>query len=304
MAKKDMRGNRDAAKNRTGNNEEKTPQAEWQKALKELGKTAPKATAPNKVDLKPAYEPEPVRKDVSSFADFMSGAVKKMDLKSVRERGVESAPIVKRSDLLEEQRKTMPDYVWVASELAEGDEPPRRYCADESGRQLPKDLIKGKWRIVDSLDLHGFRCEEAQEALNEFVENARQNGAGAVEIVHGAGVNSKGFNPKLKKLARLWLIRNEKVLAYAERPDNDGSSLVLLKNLAKENRAKDAGEGKAEGERKGQDGSNAPAQAGQGPSQGGQAAEGERKAFNRDASGRRNASGAPSKAPRPHSGRG
>ncbi|PIT10132.1 DNA mismatch repair protein MutS [Snodgrassella alvi] len=85
------------------------------------------------------------------------------------------------------------------------------------------------WPIVAYVDLHGYRQEEAQQVLNEFIDYIQQYGV-VGEIVHGSGLGSRDYQPVLKTLVRRWLMAHPEVLAYAQPNErNDGAVYVLVK---------------------------------------------------------------------------
>lgn len=107
--------------------------------------------------------------------------------------------------------------------------PPRQYTAGGEGKNDIRKLLSGKLPIVSTLDLHGYRQDEAQEVLNEFIDYVQKRGVCA-EIIHGSGLGSRGFVPTLKNMVRRWLIAHPQVMAYSEpNAHNDGAVLVLLK---------------------------------------------------------------------------
>lgn len=108
-------------------------------------------------------------------------------------------------------------------------EPPAQYSSGGQGKNDIKRLLSGQYRIISTLDLHGYNQEEAQKVLNEFIDYVQERGV-CGKIIHGSGLNSPGFVSKLKILVRRWLINHPEVLAYTEpSPRDDGSVLVLLK---------------------------------------------------------------------------
>jgi len=55
-----------------------------------------------------------------------------------------------------------------------------------------------------------------------------------VLVIHGKGMNSRGGEAVLRRLARHWLTQRPDVLAYCNAPPGDGGSgaaLVLLKAI-------------------------------------------------------------------------
>jgi len=82
------------------------------------------------------------------------------------------------------------------------------------------------------IDIHGLSSEEAWAALDQFFDNAKENGYEKIRIIHGKGNHSPG-DAVLKKTARKFIEQN--VFAGEsgfEKAVNGGSGAtwVLLKN--------------------------------------------------------------------------
>ena len=100
------------------------------------------------------------------------------------------------------------------------------------GVDVTRKLRKGQWTIQRELDLHGFRREDAREALAAFVREAHKQGVRCVRVVHGKGLGSPGKTPVLKGKVQSWLIQKNEVLAFVQaRADEGGAGalVVLLK---------------------------------------------------------------------------
>ena len=99
-------------------------------------------------------------------------------------------------------------------------------------RMTLRKLRRGTWPIQDSLDLHGNHTDAARKLLQEFLHEAAQRNLRCVLVIHGKGLNSRGGEAVLRKLARHWLTQHPHVLAYCDAPTQYGGSgavLVLLK---------------------------------------------------------------------------
>lgn len=120
--------------------------------------------------------------------------------------------------------------------IGEGDtriEVPDTFSKNGQGNNDIKRLQAGHWEVVADVDLHGYTQEEAQQTLNEFIEFLKQRGV-CGEIIHGSGLNSSGYVPKLKTTVRRWLMQHPDVLAYCEpRKGNDGAVRILIKRQRK-----------------------------------------------------------------------
>lgn len=111
---------------------------------------------------------------------------------------------------------------------------PTQFAAGGGGKNDIRKLLSSRDEIVATLDLHGYKQEEAQVVLNEFIDYVQQRGV-VGEIIHGSGLGSRGFVSTLKNLVRRWLIAHPAVLAYTEPPGNDGSVWILLKRRRRTN---------------------------------------------------------------------
>lgn len=106
---------------------------------------------------------------------------------------------------------------------------PAYFSKNGRGKQDIQRLQNKHWPIVAYVDLHGYRQDEAQEVLNEFIDYVQQYGV-VGEIVHGSGLGSKDYQPVLKNIVRRWLMEHPQVLAYAQPNErNDGAVYVLVK---------------------------------------------------------------------------
>ncbi len=96
------------------------------------------------------------------------------------------------------------------------------------------DLKKGIIRPEARLDMHGFRLEEAADALAHFVHESRESGIRSVLIIHGKGGR---FNepPILKNHVNHWLKQLPDVLAFHSAIPRDGGhgAVYVLLNQRK-----------------------------------------------------------------------
>lgn len=96
-----------------------------------------------------------------------------------------------------------------------------------------RKLRRGTWPPQDSLDLHGNKSGAARKLLQGFLQEALQREFRCVLVIHGKGLNSRGGEAVLRKLARHWLIQHPRVAGFCDAPPNEGGSgavLVLLKS--------------------------------------------------------------------------
>ena len=101
------------------------------------------------------------------------------------------------------------------------------------GPETIKKLRKGRWVIQRQLDLHGYRTDEAREAVAEFIRDCMRTDMRCVRIVHGKGLGSAGKEPVLKDKVRRWLVQKDEVLAFCQATPKEGGAgalLVLLKS--------------------------------------------------------------------------
>ena len=56
------------------------------------------------------------------------------------------------------------------------------------GPDVVRKLRRGVWSIQRQLDLHGFRREDARDALAVFIRDANKAGLRCVRVVHGKGL--------------------------------------------------------------------------------------------------------------------
>jgi len=95
-------------------------------------------------------------------------------------------------------------------------------------------LRNGEFSIQDTLDLHGYRRDDARILFEDFIQAAVKHNLNCVKIIHGRGLKSKG-TPVLKDSLVKWLIKamNRKwVAAFASCRMCDGgpgATYILLK---------------------------------------------------------------------------
>ncbi|VAW71729.1 hypothetical protein MNBD_GAMMA10-2387 [hydrothermal vent metagenome] len=100
-----------------------------------------------------------------------------------------------------------------------------------------KQIRNARIPIEDQLDLHGYRAEQAGNALLSFLDHAQQASYKLVLIVHGKGHHSGDAQPVLKTMVNKWLQSIPEVLAFVSAQPKDGGTgavYVLLKKRANE----------------------------------------------------------------------
>lgn len=101
------------------------------------------------------------------------------------------------------------------------------------GADVLSKLRRGNWVIQAQLDLHGYRRDQAREALGEFLRQSRKRGIRCVRVIHGKGLGSVNKEPVLKHKVRNWLAQKDEVMAFCQARAADGGAgalVVLLKS--------------------------------------------------------------------------
>ena len=97
------------------------------------------------------------------------------------------------------------------------------------GVDVVRKLRRGNWSIQRQLDLHGFRREDARNALGAFIREANKAGLRCVRVVHGKGLGSPGKAPVLKGRVQSWLVQKKEVLAFVQaRPAHGGAGALVV----------------------------------------------------------------------------
>ena len=99
--------------------------------------------------------------------------------------------------------------------------------------QVLRKLKRGQFSIGAELDLHGHTKLEALDALEEFLNFAREENIRCVRVIHGKGYGSTNKGPVIKPLVNKALRRKDEVLAFCSARPVDGGSgalYVLLKS--------------------------------------------------------------------------
>lgn len=115
--------------------------------------------------------------------------------------------------------------------LQNGDE--IEYCGVQISKLVMRKLKRGKYRVQEELDLHGFSASEAKIAVSRFLKEARQFRWTCVRIIHGKGNRSIQGIAVLRPKVSKWLSRDSNVLAFASCTQTDGGTgalYVLLDN--------------------------------------------------------------------------
>ncbi|MDH4395726.1 MAG: Smr/MutS family protein [Limnobacter sp.] len=96
------------------------------------------------------------------------------------------------------------------------------------GQDALRKLRRGLWVVQSQIDLHGYRTDEAREAVTAFVKSCIKRDLRCVRIIHGKGLGSAGKEPVLKDKVKRWLVQKDEVLAFCQAPPRDGGAGALL----------------------------------------------------------------------------
>ncbi len=101
-------------------------------------------------------------------------------------------------------------------------------------RNIIRRLKRGQYAVESTLDLHGLRRFEADDALDQFISEALQLGLTCVLIIHGKGYRSENRQGVLKQFTLEWLKEVAAVKAFCSaqpRHGGTGAVYVLLKTI-------------------------------------------------------------------------
>lgn len=101
-------------------------------------------------------------------------------------------------------------------------------------QQQLKKLKAGQIAWETSIDLHGYRLEEARTALVVFLRRCQNKGYKCVKVVHGKGLHRQDNDLTIKSALASWLWQMPTVMGYASCTPTDGGAgavYVLLKRL-------------------------------------------------------------------------
>lgn len=109
-------------------------------------------------------------------------------------------------------------------------ETPLYYCKNDLPHRYLQSFKKGQLSIEARLDLHGFKIQEAKEALIHFIYTQIEYGHRMCLLIHGKGSQT----PVLKNLVNHWLPQFPEVLAFVSaipKHGGTGAVYVLLKSV-------------------------------------------------------------------------
>lgn len=91
----------------------------------------------------------------------------------------------------------------------------------------PKDFVRLKnsdFELEAVLDLHGKTAEEAELAIDHFIQQAIHCAMKYIRIIHGKGHNSEHDYPVLKNVCYQKLKSYKSVVAFCSAPEKDGGA--------------------------------------------------------------------------------
>ncbi len=93
----------------------------------------------------------------------------------------------------------------------------------------PPDITDA-FRIDSSLDLHGFKVDEALFMLKSFIKECFDRNDKVVKIIHGKGLHSTGGTSKVKKAVKDWLLREGRsyISFFKTAPKKHGGSGAVI----------------------------------------------------------------------------
>jgi len=99
-------------------------------------------------------------------------------------------------------------------------------------------LRLGEYAINMTLDIHGYRLNQARDAVLNFLLAAQDHGERCVMLIHGKGYHSQPFAGLVKSAVCHWLLQLEIVLAYHSAKTEQGGTGVLYVMLTKSEQLK------------------------------------------------------------------
>ena len=178
-------------------------------------------------------------KEANLFKDFVKD-VKPIPQANTAVLEIEKPPPVPLQKILDDEQvliEALSDE-WDVERYLETDEG-LSFRRNGIGQDALRKLRRGLWVVQSQIDLHGYRTDEAREAVTAFVKSCVKRDLRCVRIIHGKGLGSAGKEPVLKDKVKRWLIQKDEVLAFCQAPPRDGGAgalLVILKAYERKNR--------------------------------------------------------------------
>lgn len=90
-----------------------------------------------------------------------------------------------------------------------------------------RKLLQGKYRVEDTLDLHGLTSAESAIAIQDFLKSCHRDGLRCIQLIHGRG--RMGGEAVLKTKVNAWLPQSPYVLAFCScLPKHGGVGAVYV----------------------------------------------------------------------------
>lgn len=160
--------------------------------------------------------------DIALFRQAMKG-VQPLDYDGVEPIQKRPRPMPKKR--MEDEQQVLLEMMsddYPVDEVENGDE--LLFAHDGIQQQMMRKLRRGHISIEAQLDLHGYKVEEARQALSEFLHQVQHRGLRCVRIIHGKGHGSWQRKPVLKNKVNIWLRQRDEVLAFTSAPKVDGGT--------------------------------------------------------------------------------
>jgi DNA-nicking Smr family endonuclease len=160
--------------------------------------------------------------DMALFRQAMKGVrpLQHDGIEPVRKR---PRPIPKKR--LEDEQQVLLDMMsddFPVDEVENGEE--LLFARDGVQQNIIRKLRRGQISIEAQLDLHGYKVDEARQALSDFLHRVQSRGIRCVRIIHGKGHGSFQKKPVLKNKVNVWLRQRDEVLAFTSTPQVDGGT--------------------------------------------------------------------------------
>lgn len=179
------------------------------------------------------------QKEANLFKEFLKD-VKPIPQKNIAVLQAEKPPPLPLQKMLDDEQvliEALSDE-WDVERYLETDEG-LSFRRNGIGQEALRKLRRGLWVVQSQIDLHGYRTDEAREAVTAFVKSCVKRDLRCVRIIHGKGLGSAGKEPVLKEKVKRWLVQKDEVLAFCQAPPRDGGAgalLVILKAFEKKHR--------------------------------------------------------------------
>lgn len=169
--------------------------------------------------------PKSFDNDEPGFMQSLKGIRKlefdRVDLHQQKPRGKMHVPHTQASDSLESYN--LSDQAAAST--------PEQWFQHGMQKKLQRKIRMGLMPVEATLDLHGYRQQQALDELRLFLQQSSSAQLRVLLIIHGKGFRSES-QAKLRPLVQHWLQRQANVLAFCPAQPRDGgsgASYVFLK---------------------------------------------------------------------------